>query len=55
MVRTRLPPWRRSADRARLHTNSLLTGNFTISGLQGPISERETAVSQRLVRIPYAN
>jgi hypothetical protein len=28
-VRTRLPPWRRSADRTRLHTHSLQTGNFT--------------------------
>jgi hypothetical protein len=25
----RLAGWRRSADRTRLHTNSLLTGNFT--------------------------
>ena len=24
-----LPGWRRSADRTRLQTNSLLTGNFT--------------------------
>jgi hypothetical protein len=24
-----LPGWRRSADRACLHVNSLLTGNFT--------------------------
>jgi hypothetical protein len=28
-VRTRLPPWRRSADRACLRVDSLLAGNFT--------------------------
>ena len=36
-----LAGWRRSADRTRLHANSLLTGNFTgnfaISGLLRPI------------------
>jgi hypothetical protein len=49
----RLPGWRRSDDRTRLHANSLLTGNFTgnfaISGLPAPIPERETAVLQPLV------
>src|ERR1700738_1896541 len=48
-----LPGWRRSADRTRLHANSLLTGNFTgnfaISGLPAPIPERGTAVLQPLV------
>ena len=38
-----MPGWRRSADRTRLHANSLLTGNFTgnfaILGLREPISE----------------
>jgi hypothetical protein len=28
-LRARLPGWRRSADRTRLHASSLLTGNFT--------------------------
>jgi hypothetical protein len=32
-----LPGWRRSADRTRLHANSLLTGNFTgNSAISGP-------------------
>jgi hypothetical protein len=47
-----LPGWRRSADRARLHANSLLTGNFTgnfaILRLSRPIWSRGTAVLQRL-------
>jgi hypothetical protein len=47
-----LPGWRRSADRTRLHANSLLTGNFTgnfaISGLPKPISQQETAAPQSL-------
>jgi hypothetical protein len=38
---SRLPGWRRSADRTGLHANSLLsgnlTGNFAISGLSRPI------------------
>jgi hypothetical protein len=38
----RLVGWRRSADRTRLHVNSLLTGNFTgnfrFSSPEGPIS-----------------
>jgi hypothetical protein len=50
-LKTRLAGWRRSADRTCLHTNSLLTGNFTgnfaISGLEDRISEQETAVLQR--------
>jgi hypothetical protein len=48
-----LPGWRRSADRARLQANSLLsgnlTGNFAISGVLKPISSPETAVPQRLI------
>jgi hypothetical protein len=48
-----LPGWRRSADRTRLHPNSLLTGNFTGkiagSGRLGPISWQEAAVPQRLL------
>jgi hypothetical protein len=52
-----MPGWRRSADRTRLHANSLLTGNFTgnfaISGPQDRISEQETAALQRLfVKFP---
>ena len=50
---TRLPGWRRSADRTRLHANSLLTGNFTrnfaISRRQRPVWEQESAVPQRLL------
>jgi hypothetical protein len=50
--KTRMPGWRRSADRTRLHANSLLTGNFTgkfaILVPQKPISLHETAVLQRL-------
>jgi hypothetical protein len=45
--------WRGSADRARLHRNSLLTGNFTgnfaILRLREPISQPETTALQRLV------
>jgi len=45
--------WRRSADRARLRTNSLLTGNFTgnfaISGRQDALLKPEAAVPQRLL------
>ena len=52
-VRTRLPPWRRSADRTRLHANSLLSGNFTGNfatlRLPRPILQQETAVLQRLI------
>jgi hypothetical protein len=44
--------WRRSADRACLRMNCLLTGNFTgnstFPGLPGSISQRKTAVPQRL-------
>jgi hypothetical protein len=51
-VRTRLPRWRRSADRTCLHANSLLTGSFTgkfaTSGHFETISEQEIAVPQRL-------
>jgi hypothetical protein len=47
-----MPSWRRSADRARLHAISLLsgklTGNFAILGPQKPISLHETTVLQRL-------
>ena len=50
-VRTRLPRWRRSADRTRLHENSLLTGNFTgkitILWLSGSVSGQERPVPQR--------
>jgi hypothetical protein len=52
-VRTGLPPWRRSADRTRLHANSLLTGNFTgsfaILGLREPIPEQEIVALQPLL------
>jgi len=45
--------WRRSADRTRLHANSLLTGNFTgnfsILGPETPISLRKAAALQRLL------
>jgi hypothetical protein len=51
-VRTRLPPWRRSADRARLQANSLVSGNFTgnfaILGLRSTIEYQETAALQSL-------
>ena len=47
----RLPGWRCSAIRTRLHSNSLLTGNFTgkiaVLGLLGPNSWQEAAVPQR--------
>jgi hypothetical protein len=46
--KTRMPGWRRSADRTRLHANSLLTGKFAILVPQKPISLHETAVLQRL-------
>jgi hypothetical protein len=46
-----LPGWRRSADRAGLRPNSLLTGNFTgnfaIFGFQNALLEQEVAVPQR--------
>src|SRR5260370_10288955 len=45
--------WRRSADRARLRTNSLQTGNFAgnfaISGRQDALLKPEAAVPQRLL------
>jgi hypothetical protein len=44
--------WRRSADRARLRANSLLTGNFTgnfaILGAPSRFFQQETAALQRL-------
>jgi hypothetical protein len=47
-----MPGWRRSADRTRLHANSLLTGNFTgnfaILEAWEPISWQKTPVPQRL-------
>jgi hypothetical protein len=47
----RLPGWRRSGFRTNLHTNSLLTGNFTgnsaKSGAHGDPSLQETLVPQR--------
>jgi len=48
-VRTRLPPWRRSADRTRLQANSLLTGNFAILGRLEAALKQETAVLQPLL------
>jgi hypothetical protein len=52
-VRTRLPRWRRSADRARLQGDSLLRGNlsgkYQIFGLWGRVSEQNTAVVRRLI------
>jgi hypothetical protein len=51
-VRTRVPPWRRSAGRTCLPAKSLLTGNFTgkfaISQVQEAILEQESAVPQGL-------
>jgi hypothetical protein len=48
-----LAGWRRSADRTCLHTNSLLTGNFTgnfsILRLSGPILLQQTAAPQSLL------
>jgi hypothetical protein len=48
-----LSGWRRSADRARLHANSLLsgnlTGNFDVSGHFVTIFSTETAALQRLL------
>jgi hypothetical protein len=48
----RLPGWRRSADRTRLHANSLLTGNFTgnfaIFSPLRRLSTRKAAVPQGL-------
>src|SRR5258708_25581104 len=48
-----MPGWRRSADRARLRQNSLLTGNFTgnfpILGLQIAPLTPEATVPQRLL------
>jgi hypothetical protein len=43
-----LPGWRRSADRTRLRMNSLLTGNFAISGLRQPIQMQKTALLRPL-------
>jgi hypothetical protein len=47
------PGWRRSADRARLQANSLVSGNFTgnfaILGLRGTIEYQETAALQSLL------
>ena len=49
--RAGLPGWRRSGIRTSLHTNSLLTGNFTgnsaKSGAHGDPSLQETLVPQR--------
>jgi hypothetical protein len=45
-LRARLPGWRRSADRTRLHANSLLTGNFAILRLRAPILWLETNALQ---------
>jgi hypothetical protein len=49
----RLPGWRRSADRTRLHGSSLLTGNFTgnfaIFRPQEAVLEQEAAVLQLLL------
>ena len=50
-----LPGWRRSADRARLQPNSLLTGNFTgkfgaLAVERQPLS-RKTGVKRRLSSI----
>jgi hypothetical protein len=49
-LKTRMPGWRCSADRTRLHQNSLLsgnlTGNFAILGLEAPIFRQQTAVQQ---------
>jgi hypothetical protein len=49
-VRTRLPRWRRSADRTFLRANSLQTGNLTgkLKVLEAPetIREQNTAVVQ---------
>jgi hypothetical protein len=46
--------WRRSANRTRLHANSLLTGNFTgnfeISDLHEPIWRQEISVLQPPLR-----
>jgi hypothetical protein len=55
-----MPGWRRSADRTRLHLNSLLTGNFTgkfrILGLLGLLSVSLVAVPQQLsVQFPKRN
>src|SRR6478735_10583042 len=53
VVRTGLPPWRRSADRTCLHANSLLTGNFSgnfaISGLRELTTGQEIALLQVLL------
>ena len=52
VVRTGLPPWRRSADRTYLRANSLLTenftGNFAILKLRDSIWYQETAALQPL-------
>ena len=52
-VRPRLPRWRRSADRASLRANSLLTGNFTgnfaILELREETSTSDRPVSQPLL------
>jgi hypothetical protein len=46
--RATLPGWERSADRARLRANSLLTGNFAFLEFRGARLKAETAVPQRL-------
>jgi hypothetical protein len=50
-LKTGMDGWRRSADRTRLRTNSLLTGNFTgnsaIFGRFDPNTKRKTAAPQR--------
>jgi hypothetical protein len=55
-----MPDWRRSADRASLQANSLVSGifsgNFAISVPRKPISLHETAVLGATFReIPYAD
>jgi hypothetical protein len=48
-----LPGWRRSADRTRLHANSLLTGyftgNFAFFGPSEANSSQETAALQGFI------
>jgi hypothetical protein len=43
-----MPGWRRSADRARLHVISLLSGNFANLRHLAAALGQETAVLQRL-------
>jgi hypothetical protein len=51
-----LPGWRRSADRTRLHANSLLTGNFTgnfaISGLLDGFRSKKPLRRSRFSQFP---